>query len=292
MWTGKCRYREAGRAVESSFKRSHHLRDRRAMGGSLFYPMAEGFNEYHANALNVALHLITTPAGYLGALALVAEYAGGATAVDSAAAVYCLALLCMVPLWIALATSSIVAGLAYAATRTALAAHLGGWMPAAALLAFSYVGQDVSHWMCGEPTFQSTYMKRAGWLSALLEHTFFLLPCVLGAIPQMDTTFLFWLVPMNYVVKGKVADRPGKAKLAYMRQWVMDQSPSKEHTTHWWFQTLAPEPKAAFDYLSKCDACIGMFRAKYPANLWNVEVHPLPCDVDERSPLAHPAPMG
>jgi len=145
-------------------------------------------------------------------------------------------------------------------------------MPAAALLAFSYVGQDVSHWMCGEPTFQSTYMKRAGWLSALLEHTFFLLPCVLGAIPLMDTTFLFWLVPMNYVVKGKVADRPGKAKLAYMRQWVMDQSPSKEHTTHWWFQTLAPEPKAAFDYLSKCDACIGMFRAKYPANLWNVEV--------------------
>ena len=89
-----------------------------------------------------------------------------------------------------------------------------------------------------------------------------------------------------------MADRPGKAKLAYMRQWVMDQSPSKEHTTHWWFQTLAPEPKAAFDYLSKCDACIGMFRAKYPANLWNVEVHPLPCDVDERSPLAHPAPMG
>ena len=94
--------------------------------GGLFYPMAEGFNEYHANALNVALHLITTPAGYLGALALVAEYAGGATAVDSAAAVYCLALLCMVPLRIALATSSIVAGLAYAATRTALAARLGG----------------------------------------------------------------------------------------------------------------------------------------------------------------------
>ena len=238
---------------------------------------ASEFNQCHKNALNVALHLITTPAGYLGALALITEGAGAAAA-EGAALLYCLALLCTVPLWIAAASSGIVGALAYAATRSALSPLLGPG-PAAALLAFSYVGQDVSHWMCGEPTFQSTYMKSAGWAGALLQHTFFLLPCVLGAIPFMDNTFLFWLVPMNYVVNGKVADAPGKAKLSYMRQWVMDQKPSKEHTTHWWFQTLAPEPKAAFRYLSECDACIGMFRAKYPANLWNVEVRP-PSDVD------------
>lgn len=41
-----------------------------------FQSMATDFNNYHKNALNVALHLVTTPAGYLGALALIKQQAG------------------------------------------------------------------------------------------------------------------------------------------------------------------------------------------------------------------------
>lgn len=232
--------------------------------------MSADFNQYHKNALNVALHLVTTPAGYLGVLGLLAGQVS-AQAAEGAAGLYCLSLLLALPLKLWAANTAAMAGIVYLATRMEL-----GLTPfsCAALVAFSYLGQDVSHWLTGEATYQSTYEKKAGALSMLLQHTYFLLPCVLGAIPHMDTTFLYWLVASNHVVYGKVSAPADREKLSFMRQWVLDQKPSTEHTTHWWYNKLPADAHAAFTYLCTCDPVIGMFREKYPANLWEVEVIP------------------
>jgi len=235
-----------------------------------FQSMATDFNNYHKNALNVALHLVTTPAGYLGALALIKQQAGSQVT-EGAAALYALSLLATVPLRVWFATVMVLLGVTAIATRAGT--DISGFA-SLALLAFSYFGQDVSHWITGEQTFQSTYMKDAGWMGSLLQHTYYLLPCVIGAVPHMDNTFLYWLVASNHVVYGKLTEQADRAKLAFMRQWVMDQKPSKEMTTHWWFATLPTEAKEAFSYIAECAPVMGMFREKYPSNLWNVEVIP------------------
>lgn len=240
-----------------------------------FVEMASDFNAYHKNALNVALHLVTTPAGYVGVLALVALQFGSEVA-ESVAAIYALALFFSMPLRLWLATCAFLVGIAALTTRAGL--NLG--VPASfALIAFSYVGQDVSHWLTGEQTFQSTYMKNSGWMGQLMQHTFFLLPCVLGAIPHMDNTFLYWLVASDFVVYNKIEKPADRAKLAWMRQWVLDQKPSKDNTTHWWFQDapgkvnmLPQDAKDNFDHIANCEDMMEMFYKKFPKNLWTVEV--------------------
>jgi len=240
-----------------------------------FVDMAADFNAYHKNALNVALHLVTTPAGYAGVLAILAQQFG-AQAAEGAAAVYALALFFSVPFKLWMATCAFLAGITALVTRAGL--DLG--LPSSiALIAFSYVGQDVSHFVTGEQTFQSTYMKNSGWMGQLLQHTFYLLPCVLGAIPHMDNSFLYWLVASDFVVYNKISTPASKAKLTFLDKWVKAQNPSKDNTTHWWYEDapgkvnmLPEEAKEAFGYIANCEEMMDMFYKKFPKNLWKVEV--------------------
>ena len=189
---------------------------------------------------------------------------------------YALSLFFSVPYRLWLATCAFLVGITAITTRMGLDI---GYPGALAMIAFSYVGQDVSHWLTCEQTFQSTYMKESGWMGQLLQHTFYLLPCVLGAIPHMDNTFLYWLVATNNVVFNKIVKPADREKLTYMRKWVLDQNPSKETTTHWWTEDapgkvniLPPAPQAAFNEIATCDDMMDMFYKKFPKKLWTVEV--------------------
>merc|ERR1740121_352510 len=184
-------------------------------------------------------------------------------------ALYCLMLLLHIPIGIWLVNTAAMALCSWLAARSGLTLYgsLG-------LLAVSYFGQDVAHWLTGEPTFQSSYMENAGWKALLLQHTYYLLPCVLDAIPHMETGFLFWLVASNNVVFNRITDRVGRQRLADMRQWVLDQKPSKDHTTHWWFSTLPDPAKANFAAIAESDPMYDMFHAKWPRSRWAVEVIP------------------
>eukprot|EP00238_Polyblepharides_amylifera_P002811 CAMPEP_0196582902 /NCGR_PEP_ID=MMETSP1081-20130531/41225_1 /TAXON_ID=36882 /ORGANISM="Pyramimonas amylifera, Strain CCMP720" /LENGTH=583 /DNA_ID=CAMNT_0041903623 /DNA_START=227 /DNA_END=1978 /DNA_ORIENTATION=- len=231
-----------------------------------FLDLSRDFQQYHKNALNMALHLVTTPAGYIAVLALIQSYAS-LHAQQTATALYAVCLLASLPIKLWSVTACFLFVLSWVTSQLDISNVL-----AIGLVAFSYFGQDFSHWLTGEKTYQSTYTKDGGWPALLAQHTFFLLPCVLDAIPHMDNGFLYWIVASNHVVYNKISAPEDRKHLTLLRQWVLSKNPSKEHTTHWWFQTLEKSAKDSFDYIANSKPCIDMFRQKYSSNLWNVEV--------------------
>eukprot|EP00976_Prorocentrum_cordatum_P114329 1195833-Prorocentrum_minimum.AAC.3 len=246
-----------------------------------FHRICQEFRPYHKNALNVALHLVTTPAGIVSALSLIAHAAKEFKLPELpqicpyftlevqqvAVAFYCWTLFINMPVRLWIVNTMCMALCSYATTVLNLDLYVS-----LGLMVAAYVGQDVSHWITGESTYQSSYMKNSSWMSMLLQHTYYLMPCVLDAIPHMDTTFLYWLVASNNVVFSRVNQPEGRSRLAFMRQWVLDQKPSKDHTTHWWFATLPEDAKQCFSDIATSNTMMDMFHSKYPSNLWACDV--------------------
>lgn len=241
-----------------------------------FQRICKEFRPYHKNALNMALHLITTPMGIISACSLLRIYLDyqlqlprSVQLSQLAVAFYCWTLFIKMPVRLWIVNTICMAFCSYISTVYDPNPYI-----ALGLMAGAYLGQDLAHWLTGESTFQSSYMKKKDWPSMLLEHTYYLLPCVLDAIPHMETTFLYWLVPTNNVVSSKITDPEGRQNLADMRQWVLDQKPSKDHTTHWWFATLPEKAKECFATIASSPPLMEMFHKKFPSNLYACEVIP------------------
>jgi uncharacterized membrane protein YGL010W len=139
-----------------------------------FQGLASAFRACHREPLNAVLHLLTTPLGLLCFLSLLWR-------VDPAAplalvAAYLVSLLVVLPWRLWAVTALVLALLLYMSWDLAL-----GLPASLAGLAICYFGQDLAHYLTGEPTFQSGYEKRPSWLRQLLEHTYYLLPLCLDA---------------------------------------------------------------------------------------------------------------
>ena len=174
-----------------------------------FEDLSRDFRKYHSNSLNVTLHLITTPIALLSLLRMVAHGMGAAW-VTAICTLYCMALLPRLPRPMWMANTACMAALGWAATSLVQWAHLSS----ALMLAVGYFGQDVVHWMTGEATFQSTYIKKGleGVIRDMAEHTFYLLPLVLDACLHLDQLPLFsWVVAYNKVLRTKL-DGPHMSK--------------------------------------------------------------------------------
>lgn len=232
-----------------------------------FAELCAGFRKCHSNPLNVALHVLTTPACIFAVYCLVNQYIEQ-DIVRGVTALYCLSLLPWVPFAIFVLNTAVFAALCIGSSMVPCAcAQLWSGVFVAA-----YILQEVSHWITGEITYQSTYQKKQNFFGLLLQHTYFLMPLVLDAIPNVDGHYLTWIVAQNTVVHTKLTASKEKANLAYMRQWILDQKPSTERTTHWWFNKLDEKPKKAFEEIATSEGVLGMFREKFSKAIYNVEV--------------------
>eukprot|EP00958_Prasinococcus_capsulatus_P002092 scaffold188_cov429-Prasinococcus_capsulatus_cf.AAC.21 len=230
--------------------------------------MAVEFRKYHSNSLNVAIHLFTTPTAVLGVSLLACKYFGADVAAGLTVA-YAGALLPFLsfPVWIA--TAAILAAILFASTTAVFSAV--GVYGCLLMVAFGYFGQDLAHWLTSEKTYQSTYQKESNFLSTLAEHTFFLLPLVLDAIPHMKQSFLSWLVPHDYVVHTDLVGDPVEA-LQVIRRWVFSMDLPKDRTRHEWYKKLPQGPKTAFDNVASATQMMDMLATRFPKDLYDVEV--------------------
>ena len=148
---------------------------------SWFAGHAVEFRKFHVEPLNVATHLLTTPACFVAAEALALRALAPATAlplVGAALAAYAGALALCVPLRLWLPTCAVFAASLATAARFARALSAAAW---AGVFACGYLGQDLAHFLASEPTYQSSYQGSAGWLGTLAAHTFLLVPLSLDA---------------------------------------------------------------------------------------------------------------
>lgn len=219
-------------------------------------PLADAFLATHRSRLNVGIHLVTTPLGVFAALALLAAIAPPLA--PALVLAYATTLLGRISRGLWATTGLVLAGLTAAALTWA-----PGWPLAAALVAAAYAVQELAHILSGEPSLQSTYEGRRGWLKDLTAHTFYLLPLVLHAAVRGEQPVTTWLVPRNRVHFTRLDDARTRADLRTIRAWVEAERPTTEHTTHWWWYDLAPAAREAFFRTARAPEILDMLRAAY-----------------------------
>eukprot|EP00051_Salpingoeca_urceolata_P012576 m.155579 g.155579 ORF g.155579 m.155579 type:complete len:639 (-) comp17535_c1_seq1:32-1948(-) len=186
-----------------------------------FVGVSEDFHKFHQNPVNVALHLLTSPLGVLGFFSLVLRASGGVGgSLNALVAVY---LLSLAPI-LAVETLVVTAVLTVVLANQARALRLS-WLASAVVLACGYFGQDLSHYVTGEQTYQSTYEgditgNFGHFATMATEHVYLLLPLVLDSAARVfcPTTFannqhylfsegnntlaLYLFAPLTFLVVG------------------------------------------------------------------------------------------
>jgi Phospholipid methyltransferase len=248
---------------------------------STYAHVAADFHQFHQHDLNCAIHLATTTLGVWGVfqLILLAEVLGGVgphliyayAALVALTTPLATGLLHAALVWTCLqvAASDVVSFVVSNASNETLFSLVSKMEPLhVAILAVvaGYGLQDVSHYLCVEPTFMDSYLKQGkGWM--LIVHSFWLLPLVIDSI-LMRQFFLPYLVTRNRnVICATVASRDAVVGL---RDWVHQNVPSTPETTHVWPHEREATAKATVQ-LEKDAAIEAGFRSVFPAKHYDVK---------------------
>jgi hypothetical protein len=242
--------------------------------GMEWQTLAADFRKFHKHPLNVALHLVTTPAAVYAISFLVFTYLGSPAAMGMHAA-WLAIILPSTPLklWLASAAAhALICAAAIATTMTTLSATV--------LFAASYFAQDVAHFATCELTFQSSYQgKQDGWMWTLLEHTLHLIPLCFDACWHTENGSLATIFVQRQQVathKLSAANGPEEKELLqaveHVGNWAVQQNPRTDVTTHWWWHGLSAEATEKFAFVARSqylrDALFGKL---YPSQTHVVE---------------------
>lgn len=120
-------------------------------------PLADKFASHHTQAVNIFLHLITTPVGLVGAVSLVRCVTASTSITAYFVLLYLLSLLPSLSTGVYLGTALMCAFIVYTTRAFKL-----GWVASVLLVVIAYILQDLSHLGCGEDTLQQSYSGGAG----------------------------------------------------------------------------------------------------------------------------------
>ena len=222
------------------------------------------FRKHHMNSMNVFVHLITTPMGILGWIMALNKSIGLSGVMCT---IYSTTLFPFLSVNMWAKTVTVLIFLQYLAGIIQFS-----FTSSLTMVMVAYILQDMIHFACGETTLQSTYGN--DWMNKLAEHTFFLLPLCLDVIHHTDGSILWLLVPYNHVFFAKLNNEKETSDRASIRDWVISQSPSSDHTTHWWFESLPEACKTSFHNLMHSTTMYDMFYSHFKKSLYTVEAVP------------------
>ncbi len=227
--------------------------------------LLEDFLKYHQNPLNTFLHLISTPMGLLGILAL-AQHASAYASI-ALCFIYALSLFGRLPYWLWAVTIVVLSNLTWLAiliSPSILVSFI--------ILPSAYILQDIAHWVTGEKTYESSYSKQQNWLSQWVKHTYYLLPLVLASVVHNNIFIWRWFVAQDTVINTKLQSEQDIQDLARLKTWIEGEKPSEIHTSHWWRNDLIETIQKSFDNIAYSSTIQAMFRKIYPSNIYTVEV--------------------
>lgn len=227
------------------------------------------FMKYHRNHVNVAIHLITSPLGLIGAICIVNSLFSSTIGL-CLSLFYIIALCNDVPMNIFVPTAVLTICL-YILSITEVFASLSIWQNVF-LIAFATIFQELGHLLTSEKTFQSTYIGTKNAMNLLIEHTYFLLPLVLESVLHMDGSFATLLISWDRIVTSKFEEgTPEKEALNSIKTWVLAQNPPAEHTTHFWFSRLSSDVKSFFASVANSETVKSAFSHKFDPNIYQIE---------------------
>lgn len=222
------------------------------------------FSKYHLSKINIYVHLITSFLGITSVIGII-KFLTTPTVSYITVQLYNVSLIFWLPseLWFA---NNIALELMYY-TESYYDLHIFYIMM---LLLFSMYTQDMFHYLCDEPTYESTYHHDEDNLIAYLNHIYYLYPCLLSSTGLVNEVMNKLFGTTNNVLYNHIEYNEHISKLY---DWVItNDNLSKEHTTHWWYNTLPLDQKIAFHKIASSDSVYDTFEEKFPENTWNVEM--------------------
>lgn len=215
---------------------------------------------------------MTTPACLYAVTVLVDQLVGHTAAI----AMHAVWMACILPttapkMWVV--SAAIHAALSAAAIATTGLSTIG----ASVLFLVAYFSQDVAHFACCEPTFQSSYQGTEGWVWKLVQHTLHLVPLCLDACWHTDNSLASLFVQRQQVVSHKLDVNDPVQKelheaLETVGSWANAQDPPHHKTTHWWWNGLSTEATNAFALVARSQELRDiLFEKLYPKSTHVVE---------------------
>ena len=224
------------------------------------------FIQHHQSSLNVICHLITTPVGMFSSICICNQITNPCI-VYTLLYIYGYSLINTTPVHIWCSCILIINFMVYISNMVEISMIYLVLM----LLSSMYL-QDISHYLCNEPTYYSTYYSiDFGFIHFIrnyMNHMYYLLPCLLSNFECMKSIYAQLFVASNNVVYGKVNTH----HLLTIHKWVIEnKNLSKDNTTHWWYTELHDEEKTAFEEIMNSQEIHSIFRKTYRSNHWTIE---------------------
>ena len=199
--------------MNQSFANSTISDSKSSIFGELPEPMAYAhflllsteFSKYHMNNVNIWVHFLTTPLGFLGVLSLIRASTNSSTISVAVTLVYCLSLLHSVSSGVLLGTVLLCMLVLLMSRYLTL-----GVRASLVCVVLGYTLQDAIHYIVDEASFQSTYSDGghidtehfSSWISSFIDHTYYLLPlCINLVIPKLglsDDSFMNRSLPEGF----------------------------------------------------------------------------------------------
>ena len=224
------------------------------------------FREYHKSSLNVISHLITTPLGFFSVICMCNQIINPRI-VHTVLYIYGYSLIRTTPVYIWCSCMLLINCMVY---LSCMFSSINTIYLVPMFLSSLYL-QDLSHYLCNEPTYGSTYNMRSGiviWLKKYINHIYYLLPCLLSNLECMKPIYGNLFVASNNVVYGKVQSQ----HLSTIRKWVIEnKNLSKDTTTHWWYTELPVDKKTAFHEIMNSQEILDIFKNTYKSKHWIIE---------------------
>ena len=117
-----------------------------------FLDLSKRFNIFHQNDLNIFIHFLTTPLGVLGFISLIRILTNSSTIGVAISLFYIMTLLPTVSSGVLFGTALMTFIIVISSRKL----QLGLWKSLSCIV-LGYLLQDLSHFLTGESTFQSTY---------------------------------------------------------------------------------------------------------------------------------------
>ena len=230
-----------------------------------FEDINRGFSQYHQSSLNVVFHLITTPVGIFSFICICKQVINPCI-VYTLLYTYGYSLIHTTPVHIWCSCMLIINFMVYMSCLFEITMTYSILM----LLSSIYL-QDISHYLCNEPAYDSTYSITFGfvqWFRNYTNHVYYLLPCLLMNYGCLETMYNKLFVAPNNVVYGKV----NKQYLSTIHKWVIEnKNLSNDSTTHWWYTDLPDNERTAFKEIMHSKEIIDIFKKTYKSNHWIIE---------------------
>ncbi len=193
---------------------------------SSYHHFAHSFHSYHKHDLNALSHLFTSGLGFWGAIQLALVAMNGGQALVWA---YAGLILATTPLVTGIFHTAFVYGCLQIPVQdvletiegmTNIGSSIGPMGVCAVAIALGFGLQDLSHYLCSEPTLLSSYIYSEPL--TLFVHTFWLMPLVIDSILMRHFFLPKIFVSRNRNFFFKVASRKAVEEL---REWINQEVP-------------------------------------------------------------------